>query len=352
MAPKIGRRRTFWILVGIATAATIILALVEAYEYALVGLSLAILGCALSLVELRNGVIEQTHLLCEISDGVVRLGAVSDGVEVSIQRMMLRLEEVEARAEAARSAASELGPRVEQLRHDSAVENESAVARHGSSMTMLRRLAHEPVAQLQALDQLHARLGKAVERLPLLGGWAIDPTTALLLFDEMQTVRPECVLECGSGSSTVWIAEMLRQLGGGRLVSIEHDEHYVTVVREMVRDAGLSDWADIRHAPLVEAPNGLSGVRWYDPAAIADIDSVQILLIDGPPAKTGHQARYPALPVLSSKLAPGARVVLDDARRSEERRTVDRWRDEGLVGPDARGVQSAVLLTWAGGSTS
>ena len=39
-------------------------------------------------------------------------------------------------------------------------------------------------------------------------------------------------------------------------------------------------------------------------AAGVNRTSFDLLFVDGPPAATGHQARYPALPLLSGLLSP------------------------------------------------
>ena len=60
---------------------------------------------------------------------------------------------------------------------------------------------------------------------------------------------------------------------------------------------------------------------------------IDLLLVDGPPAyATGYGlARYPALPALHDRLAPGATVVLDDVERPGEQEVLRRWeRETGL----------------------
>lgn len=50
-----------------------------------------------------------------------------------------------------------------------------------------------------------------------------------------------------------------------------------------------------------------------------------MLVVDGPPAATGPQARYPSLPMLIDRLAKNATVVLDDAHRRDELKIVEEW---------------------------
>ena len=42
-----------------------------------------------------------------------------------------------------------------------------------------------------------------------------------------------------------------------------------------------------------------------------------------------ERSRYPALPALEPRLAPGAIVVLDDATRPGEREILERWSELG-----------------------
>ncbi len=78
-------------------------------------------------------------------------------------------------------------------------------------------------------------------------------------------------------------------------------------------------------APLIEHAD-LEGRPWY---ALDDLDlapdTVELLIVDGPPAPTGPLARLPALPLLMDLLAHRCTVYLDDADRPDEKATVERW---------------------------
>jgi predicted O-methyltransferase YrrM len=195
----------------------------------------------------------------------------------------------------------------------------------------------------QAVQQLIARFQPEAP-LPVVGGWALDPTALFWLVDHVDRARPQLVVECGSGTSTLWIAFALRRNGSGRVVSFEHSEEFAASTRQLLERHGLSDWAQVRTAPLVPVETAGGTFPWYDvdPATLGPID---LLFIDGPPEATGRHARYPALPVLGGRLAPGAVVVLDDAGRDDEREVLQRWlaEDERLrpyanPGPDTRAL--------------
>jgi hypothetical protein len=50
-----------------------------------------------------------------------------------------------------------------------------------------------------------------------------------------------------------------------------------------------------------------------------------MLVIDGPSGFIQKNSRYPALPLLYSRLSDGCRVFLDDAARPEEQEIVSLW---------------------------
>jgi hypothetical protein len=70
---------------------------------------------------------------------------------------------------------------------------------------------------------LSAGLGPAA---PLFGRWAAEGDFAGMIVRELER-SPRLVVECGSGSTTVVIADKLRQSGSGRVVSLEHDALYL-----------------------------------------------------------------------------------------------------------------------------
>ena len=64
---------------------------------------------------------------------------------------------------------------------------------------------------------------------------------------------------------------------------------------------------------------------WYDLSKAVVPNSVDLLLVDGPPGEVGPQSRYPAFPLLEQFLSDSALIVLDDGRRQEEQQIVTRW---------------------------
>jgi len=141
--------------------------------------------------------------------------------------------------------------------------------------------------------------------------------------------RPS-VLECGSGFSTLKLAELTHERGG-RLVSLEHDELWATRVRSNLAAAGLAETARVTLAPLQRHPLARDGLLWYAEQALRFLPRrIDLLLVDGPPAFEPETdlSRYPALPALAERLAPDAIVVLDDIDRRGELQVLEAWERE------------------------
>ncbi|KOX24158.1 class I SAM-dependent methyltransferase [Nocardiopsis sp. NRRL B-16309] len=170
--------------------------------------------------------------------------------------------------------------------------------------------------------------------MPPLRGWAASPDVLRVLVRHIDRLRPDLVVEFGSGASSVWMGYALRRAGGGRLVAVEHDARYAELSRALVASHGLDDIVEVRTAPLtgIEAVTVAVGDeqvstadRWYDAAILDDLEGIGLVFVDGPPKATGRHARYPALPNLMPRCTEDVVFVLDDADRPDERAIGDRW---------------------------
>ncbi|MBD8063102.1 class I SAM-dependent methyltransferase [Oceanitalea stevensii] len=203
-------------------------------------------------------------------------------------------------------------------------EAEAAAGRHRETTHRLSRLDYEPVNEVQALLQLLPKVQGAVP-LPPVGGWALSAGSLLGLWDVVERERPRTVVECGSGTSTVWLGYAARAVGGVRVVALEHNAAYAERTHALLGEHGLLDVAEVRHAPLVDVEVDGATMRWYDAGRLEDVSSIDLLVVDGPPKSTGPLARLPAVPLLRERLRPGAVVVMDDAHRPDEREALRRW---------------------------
>jgi len=181
-------------------------------------------------------------------------------------------------------------------------------------------------SQVEALAWLRDELDLR-SPLPPLRGAAASPDLLLELLRIIDRNTPGLILELGSGASTVVMAARCKSLGSGQVVALEHDASYAEATRQELRGQGLADSATVVDAPLVDVAAGDETRSWYSLGP--DIPSrIELLFVDGPPATVAPLARYPALPLLRGRLAPGAVVLVDDGDRPDERRMVQRWKAE------------------------
>lgn len=177
--------------------------------------------------------------------------------------------------------------------------------------------------QVQALLDLNTIL-RARAPLPPMAGWACTPELAVAIVDEHLRSTPRCVVEAGSGVSTLVHGYMLER-SDGRVWSLDHDLAFAERTRSHVAHHGLEARATIVDAPLI--PYELRGEswQWYDIRHLPESREIDLLVVDGPPVSTQPLARYPALPLLVDRLADEAVIILDDAARPSERAVVQRW---------------------------
>lgn len=164
------------------------------------------------------------------------------------------------------------------------------------------------------------------------------------------------IVELGGGTSTVLLARLLAQRrsgDGARQVVVEHDPVWAAWIQDQLTREGLSKGVAVVLAPLRPHPLAAAGLGWYDSDALvrgldAEFggDQIDLLIVDGPPADTAEKvlARYPALPVLRTRLAPGATVVLDDVERPGEQEVLRRWLTETGLHFEDRSLEAGVAL--------
>lgn len=192
-------------------------------------------------------------------------------------------------------------------------------------------------AQLESLSWLQRSL-RINGQLPPLRGWASSPDVLLMLHSWIKTNRPLCVLEFGSGASTIVIADALRQNGIGKLFSFDHSDYYGTQTLERLKAEGLEVWVDLRIGELeswtrehLNPADAEKQSRWYPVSLLGGIENVDLLWVDGPPGATCLFSRYPALPALADKLSANAEVWMDDTIRQEEKDICEKWaKDHGF----------------------
>lgn len=186
------------------------------------------------------------------------------------------------------------------------------------------------------------RLGLPADALPNLGSWKADTGLLDLIVDTILAYRPSNVVELGAGASTLVAARALQiARADGRLTSFDQHEDFVDATREWLRSHDLH--ADLRYAPLV-SPSGKWSDLWYDLHGVPD--SIDLLLIDGPPWAIHPEIREKAAR-LFDRVVSGGMVILDDAARPGERLVARTWKRDW---PDfdwrfVRGIKGTLIGT-------
>ena len=207
-------------------------------------------------------------------------------------------------------------------------ETRDTVQRVGTGLEKeLKKEIRQTFRQLEALQNLSAVL-PANDVLPATRVWAASPDLLLVLVDLVIAERPSLVVECGSGASTLWLALAMRRFGiDGRIIALDHDPVFGDKTRGLLARHDVADLAEVRDAPLESFSLNGETYSWYARRAWEDLKGIDLLFIDGPPAVTGQQARYPALPLLAGSLSPVATAVLDDLIVPDMQKVLRLWLD-------------------------
>ena len=132
------------------------------------------------------------------------------------------------------------------------------------------------------------------------------------------------IMECGSGISTLVIAQCLYlkekfQNICGQLISLEHDPYYSSCTYEWLKDRGLPGYADVHLCPVIGSP------PWYSLATVEIPPKIDALIIDAPPAHLHPEARHGAIKLFPF-LKDDAKIYADDGKR--EMSVLERWAKE------------------------
>ncbi|MBD2363124.1 class I SAM-dependent methyltransferase [Anabaena minutissima FACHB-250] len=160
---------------------------------------------------------------------------------------------------------------------------------------------------------------------------AIRPSGIVKIINEILIYKRRCIVECGGGISTLFIAQILKKQGG-HLYTIEHDQEWSLILKGQIDKLELNEYVSVITSPLVKSDLSIANSEqfWYDHAQIKQNIhniSIDLLLVDGPPAylKTLRYSRYPALIFFQPYFAKDYSIILDDIDRVGERKIIKEW---------------------------
>lgn len=162
--------------------------------------------------------------------------------------------------------------------------------------------------------------------------WSISPSTILHILNDITINKRKCIIEFGSGSSTFFIAKLIKTLKcESTFYTIESDENWANELKRQLEIYNLENHVTVIYAPLVEVADNLSynaQKTWYDLEKFKNLISTtkfDLIIVDGPYGGSTPFARYSAIPFLLDKLAENYTVFLDDINRNDERFIAAEW---------------------------
>jgi hypothetical protein len=112
-------------------------------------------------------------------------------------------------------------------------------------------------------------------------------------------------------------------------VSLDHEDEYARKTRRLLQSSfspAEREATQVVHTPLKEYDLDGDTYRWYDiPDDLFEANSIDLLVVDGPPEHLNAQARFPAVPVLEPYLSESCVILMDDGNRSDERAIARHW---------------------------
>jgi len=179
---------------------------------------------------------------------------------------------------------------------------------------------------VRSYEQLKKDLELKYE-LPVSADWSAAADFLYLLKEYVQALRPEYIVECSSGVSSLILGRCCQLNQRGRVISLENAEQYAQQTKENISRFGLSGRVKVLHAPLETCKINNSEYQWYGLHQLPR-NRIDMLVIDGPPGFIQKNSRFPALPLLYDLLADKSLVLLDDAARDDEKEIVSLWLDQ------------------------
>ena len=181
-----------------------------------------------------------------------------------------------------------------------------------------------------------------------IGGWALDAASIKLLWSSLLKELPDCILEFGSGKSTVMLAKYAetRRPETVTVVSLEQGADARADTERLLADSGLAGLVNILTCPVDEA--GAYRASAGDVAAALGGRRPTWILIDGPYGPPG--CRADTLLRFGSICAPNCRWFLHDSFRDGEMQALMRWsRTPGLrvdgIFPVGMGLATGAVTT-------
>lgn len=178
-------------------------------------------------------------------------------------------------------------------------------------------------SQIEAFESLHQELGFD-RALPRLRGNNVSPDFLRELSQHAGRQRPQYVVECGSGASTVVLAKALSKNGYGHVYSLDQDIDSANKTYRWLNEHGLTEWATVIYAEPIQYTLNGNNFDWY---ALSDLPNtaIDLMVINGPDLKAQKYVRYPALFLLRARLSDQSAIIVNNTNRPDDAATLALW---------------------------
>ena len=164
------------------------------------------------------------------------------------------------------------------------------------------------------------------------GRWSLGVKSLALVEGKLRKVKPQGVVEFGSGLSTICLAQYMQELYGDenqiRVISIDQGLPYIEETMRLLESLGLNKLVLFIHAPLrrqvIEGHETICyGLEKQGLESSFKNLRPTFVLVDGPAAEFG--ARFGTLPLVYPFLGKECHFLLDDALRDGELWIAQQW---------------------------
>jgi len=198
--------------------------------------------------------------------------------------------------------------------------NLEQILRRSIAHTKTLLFGHNDPRPVPALEPVYQRLFERdletlkIENRYYAVGAAANYGLLYVIIRALKELRFNTIVELGAGQSTLLFDALARagQTNAG-ILTIEHDQDWARHIASKVRHR-------VENVQLIEKRVGKHIVRGYDLTNARDIETIDFLLIDGPPnyPPPNRNSRLGALELIKRVNKQDFLIIVDDAERAGE----------------------------------
>ena len=161
---------------------------------------------------------------------------------------------------------------------------------------------------------------------PRFRGWAASPDFLRIIVEKILAQNPKQILELGSGSSTIVLAEFLKKTKKSiKLISVdERKESYLNTFAQL-KNRKLNKKVSLLFCPLTQYRTRFKNYKWYSIPEKVLKKKFDLVIIDGPSTLNDPLSRQFTLDRLRRAAASNCTFIMDDAGRPGEQEILQKW---------------------------